>query len=189
MPVETDRRRDRGLRLTRTRRVSSIGLVVFVLAAGCGGGDTKKAADDPSSTPTTAASSGTTSGGDGDSAGSAAACGLLTPKDIDAALHLTVGEGEPSDEGSVAVCRFKTDDGSTTIKLSRYEPVGDLIKNTLAGDPKAKELPGVGDEAVDQIHIGQLTMRVGEIGVVVSVLPAPTLDGLVQLARTAAGRA
>lgn len=186
MQVETAQRRHGAFRSTRGRCVASIALVAVLVAAGCGGGGTKKAGD-TSTTSTTAASSSTTTPGGGGS-GDTGVCALVTPADIDAALHLTVGKGELFDNGSVTTCGFKTADGSTTINVTRYEPVGDLLKNTRAADPKAKDLPGVGDEAIDEIHIGSVTMRVGEIGLVIGAVPAPTLDGLVQLARIAAGR-
>lgn len=45
----------------------------------------------------------------------------------------------------------------------------------------------MGDEAV-KLEIGQITMRVGETGVVITVLLTPTEAALVQLARTAVGQ-
>ncbi len=184
MTVETNRRAARDLRLTPTARLSAIVLVIAFIAAGCGGGDTKEAADETSST---SSSTSTTAASPDTRAASTDVCGLLTPTAIDAALHVTVGEGELFDEGSVTICAFETADGSTTVKVSRYEPAGDLIANTLAGDPEANELAGVGDEAVDQLHIGQVTTSFRGIGIVISVFPAPSLEVLVQLARTAAG--
>lgn len=176
MDDRAEDRRDRG-HVGRRTRVSSIALVVFVLAAGCGGDTT------PDSQGTTTTDSPATTAGD-----SASACELITAVDIQAAVHVTVGEAKSSNNGSVTICSFETADKSTIVNLSRYEPVSDLLKNTLEADPAAKPLAGVGDEAVLQIKIGQLTMRVGEIGIALSVIAVPSEAALVQLARTIAGR-
>jgi hypothetical protein len=167
--------------------VAAIALVLLLLAAGCGGSDKKAAAVDTTastSTSTTVAETTTTP----TTAAANAACDLLSPMDIEAAVHVTVGEGEPSNEGDVTVCSFATADSSTTVKLSRHKPAGTLLEDTLASDSEAKELTGVGDGAVQQLHIGQVTTKWRDIGIVIQVTPAPTLAALTQLARVSAGK-
>ena len=192
MPVRTDLRLLRDPRVLGARRSAIFVAILFAVTA-CGGGDTTDAADETpttSSTDTGAGDAGTTtSAGDIGSVESVNACGLITPADIQAALQLSVEAGELFDNGSVTTCAFKTSDHYASVDVSRFEPVGDLIENTLAADPKANDLPGVGDAAIEQIYIGQVTMRVGDVGVVISSIPPPALEGLVQLARTAAGSA
>ena len=168
----------------RRARVCAVALAGLLLAAGCGGGD----ATTDAGTPTT--DGGATS----DTADSAAgeglapdACLLITPADIAAALQLNVLEGKLYEDTGVTICAFEGADHFGTVEVSRFEPVGDLIKNTLAADPAANELAGVGDEAVEQIALGQVTVRMGDVGVVISSTPDPELDGLVQLARIAVG--
>lgn len=109
--------------------------------------------------------------------------------DIKAALRVDVGTPTSSDNGSVTTCNFATADKSTIVSLVRHEPVGDLLKNVLAADPDAKAFPGIIDEAVLQIKIGQITVRKGKVGFAISVMPVPTQEALVQLARQSAGKA
>lgn len=199
MPDRMDGRRKQDRRPRRSTMVATAALVTLLVAAGCGGGDGDKAADNStassstsssSSTSTTADDSSTTLEDDGDAISPGGVCDLVTPVDIDAALQVTVEAGQQqSEQDNAAVCSFETaDNGSTHVAVFLYEPVGNLLANTLAGDPSAEALSGVGDEAVKQLEIGQITMRVGETGVVITVVPTPTEAALVQLARTAAGR-
>lgn len=59
---------------------------------------------------------------------------------------------------------------------------------TVEDDGGATVPVGVGDEAVKQLELGTIIVRVGEIGVVITVVPSPTEAALVQLARTAVGK-
>ena len=155
-------------------------VLVAIVAAGCGDGDPTV---EPS--PSSPATSATPTVGP---SGPTAACGLLTPYDIDAALHVTVADGVLTGEGSVTVCTFTTADTTTTVTVTRHEPIGDLLGQTLAGDPDATEFAGVGDDAVEQPHIGQITVAAEDLGIVIKVAPVPSRDALVQLARVAYAR-
>ena len=179
MSVSTDRR----------ARVLALVVAGLLLVAGCGGGSTTTGGS-----PTTDARTTDTAGETGETTGGAPgtglppdACLLITQADIAAALQLNVLEGQLFDEGDVTVCAFESADHFSTVEVSRYEPVGDLVANTSAADPNAEDVTGVGDEAVAQMDLGRLTMRVGEVGVVITSAPDPELDGLVQLARIAVG--
>jgi hypothetical protein len=163
-------------------------LVGLLAIAGCGGGGDK--ADDTtsstsSSTSTTAADTTTTVGDDL----VRKVCDLVTVDDITAALHVTVEPGTESGGGGVTtVCSYATADESTTVEVTRHEPVGDLIADTLAGDPKAEAYPGILEEAVIQLEMGQITVRVKDVGLVIHASPAPDEVALVQLARVGAGK-
>jgi hypothetical protein len=178
--------------MTHTR-LPALALGGVLLLVGCGGGETKTVAATTSivSTiaPTTTTALTTTTLSTASSVRtSAPACALLTPLDIKAALQVAVGPGTGSEQATFPACTFTTADGATTILVVRHDPLGDLIKTTLASDPKAKALGGVGDEAVDQIGMGQVTMGFRGVGVVIRVMPAPSLAALVQLARVAGGK-
>ena len=144
------------------RRVAVVATAVFLVVAGCGGDDDDADArsDDTSAASTTTAAPGTTSGDEQGSTGATDACGLVTPDDIEAALDVTVGDGISTDDGSVSTCTFESDDGAS-VGVTRYDPVGDLIANSVAADSNLNELPGVGDEAVERIDRGRLLIARG----------------------------
>ena len=163
-------------------------LIVLGLAAGCGGGSTS-ASDDTSATTTDAGSA--TTAGDGSTTttgGVSDACSLLTPVDIDAALQVAVGSQQFAETGRVQRCAYESADLSTTVIITRQEPVGDLMDNARAG-LNATDLSGVGDEAVIAVEGGTIAVRVGEIGFIIEVDPPPSQEALVQLGRTAVGHA
>ena len=161
-------------------------LLVFValggLLAGCGGSKKTASADKATST-TAVGTTGTTGPASANTGGNARACDLLTPADIDAAVHASVGAGVPRDQGDVTTCTFSTTDKATIVNVFRYERGGDLLKNIRAADPKAKTVTGIGDDAVEQVATGKITAVIGEIGISVDVNPPPSAAALEQLGK------
>jgi hypothetical protein len=161
-----------------------------MLLAACGGGDTKTVAATTTSAVTAASTTSFTTVATttvSTARSSAAVCALITPIEVKAALKVTVAAGELV-PGTPPVCKLSAADGSTTVTVTRIDPVGDLIKTTLASDPKAKALTGTGDAAVDQAYMGQITLQFRGVGVVIHATPAPPLAALVEMARVAGGK-
>lgn len=99
---------------------------------------------------------------------------------------MTVSKGEPRTQGDVTTCSFSTADKATIITVYRYERSGDLLKNIRAADSKAKTVSGIGDDAVEEPEIGQITLVIGEIGLAINVAPPPSSAALQQLAKAGA---
>lgn len=189
----TDKIDGRPMRGYRSVGMAAAVTAVFALVAACGGGSdetgattsTTEAATTTSvtATSTTEAETTTTAGADG-------VCEVITPTDIDAALHVTVGPGKDSAADGATICSYESSDGSSQVAVSRYDPAGDLLSATLSSDPQAAEVSGVADGAVIQLDIGSITTQRRGIGLVINVTldPAPTEVQLVQLARVGAGR-
>jgi hypothetical protein len=183
------------------RRAVAVGCAV-VLVAGCGAGDDEVDAanttvvPDPTSTTATSEATTSTEGTTSTTAATAlAVCEIITVGDIEAALGVVVPEGEEMEEPGEEVCSYDSGAREAEVAVFRYEPVGDLLPTTLAGDPTAVELSSVNDEAVLQLERGTITLRRGDVGVAISVFVSPIAEGpavteeiLVQLAQTASAK-
>jgi hypothetical protein len=110
---------------------------------------------------------------------------VLTKANIEKAVGVPMGDGKQvSDDGSTSACAFQSADHNTNVTVVKFERAGDLIKNTKAADPNAKAV-AAGDEAVMDAKLGKITMQIGEIGITISITPAPSEDALAALAKTA----
>ena len=171
--------------MARSPRVLLVILVVSSLAGGCSSkkSDTSTATTAGGSV-TTAASSATTAAA---SSGTKAtdACGLLTPADLQASLGVAFGDGALTTSGDTTLCAFQTADHKNNVHVTRYGNGAALMTGVKQGDPNAKPISGLGDEAYDESSIGKVVVRVGQIGLSVSGTPAPTLAQLEELARKA----
>lgn len=183
------------------RRAVTVGCALL-LVAGCGASDGEVDAVnttlEPGATDTTATAETTTSTEGTTSTTTAAAldvCEIITVGDIEAALGVVVPEGEEMDEPGEDICIYDSGARDPEVVVSRHDPVGDLLTTTLTGDPTAVELSAVNDEAVLQLERGTITIRRGDVGIVITVVVTPvtvtpplTEENLVLLAQTAAGK-
>ena len=173
-----------------------------LLVAGCGAGDGEVDAANttlgPGATNATS-TSGTTTSTQGTTSTTTAdaldVCEVITVGDIEAALGVVVPEGEEMEEPGEDICIYDSGARDPEVVVSRHDPVGDLLSTTLTADPTAVELSTVNDAAVLQLERGTITLRRGDVGIVITVVltpvtvaPALTEQDLVLLAQTAAGK-
>lgn len=184
MPDSIDRRPRRA----GTVRATAAIVASLLLVAGCGDdGEDAATTTTTSAADTTESTTTTTEDGTTTTAAPTGVCDLITPVAIEAALGVAVEPGEASTDGAVAVCVYESADGSDQVTLRLHDPVGDLLAETLAGDPAAMEIPGVADGAVLQLELGSITTHRNGKGLAIKVTPAPSEEALVQLARVGAG--
>lgn len=188
---QTDRCRGRARWPGRSTRLTAAAVALALAVAGCGGGDdeadpTTTTAED---TTTTTEATTTTEEVTTTTAPPEGVCEIVTDFDLDAAVHVTVEPGVETTDGDVPVCTYESADGATQATVALHDPVGELLADTLAGDPTATEPSGVADGAVLQLERGTITVQRNGKGLVITVDtdPAATEVALVQLARVGAG--
>ena len=168
--------------MRRLIQVLAATALLGAVASGCGS-DSKSDTASDSTTTTTGEDTTSTRAPSGGTGENAHACDLLTAADIDAALHVAVGEAFPTTDSDVTTCTYKSADGETIVNVFRYERGDDLLSNIRAADPDAKTVSGIGDDAVEEANIGSIATTIGSIGIKVGVSPVPSTDALEQLAK------
>jgi hypothetical protein len=160
-------------------------LLLVTVTSGCG--KDKKSDSVADATTTTAARSVGTNPASTGTGENSHACDLLTPADVTAALSITVGEGTSGGSDDISTCNFRTADHNTNINVVRYEQGSDLLTGIRQGDPNAKTITGIGDDAVEQQAVGKIATTLGSIGISISVTAAPEASALESLAKAAVG--
>jgi len=148
-----------------------IGVVAVALAAaGCTGSTSPSTAPAASSARGVTAPSLPTTGGGGDIA-SIAACSLLTPEEIRAALGVAMkpGVGQTGTDQQAA-CQWASEDDSIDVGVT-VQPYDDTLWTTLSSASGATPVSGIGEAAYKGVpHSGDLAVKQGgqeiDIGIV-----------------------
>jgi hypothetical protein len=183
--------------MRRVLTISLAALVVITLTASC---KDKKKDNDGSASGTTTTAIGDTTSTDATSEASTTTapnpvtttpaatggCKVLTKSNIERSLGITVGDGKPgATTPNTARCTWETADHKTTVTVVRYASAPDLVQQTKDADANAKPVSGVGDDAVIDVAKGQVVAQFGDVGMNLTVAPAPSEGPLTTLARTA----
>jgi hypothetical protein len=170
--------------MKRSIHLLAAAALLVALTAACG---SKSKTDTAADTTTTTAvdSTGTTGASSADTHSNAHACDLVTPADIQTSFQATVGAGNKVDNGETTACTFQSADHNTNVHVVRYERAGDLLKNIRAADKDAKTCTGIGDDCVEEVALGTITLTVGEIGIAVSIDATVTAAQLEQIGKLA----
>ncbi len=202
-PVTTDGRWPSAWRLALTA------IVTLSVAAGCGGDDDGggDAAADPTSAgvPDATGAAGATEAPDatdvpGDTEAPAPAdpgdgsldpCSLVTSDEAAAVLGDEPGEPTNVDAGGVGACTYRLADGSAAVQINVERGDADTFLSQIS-EGRGEELDDVGDAAVANETLGQVTVVKGDVRFAVFVSLADgektDLDTLFVLATTAVGR-
>jgi hypothetical protein len=159
---------------------------MIVLTGACGGKDkaTDSAAGGDTTTTSAAGGSGTTATSDSGTVAEGA-CAVLIKSNIEKAVGVPVGAGTPGPQtDNTQTCSWQSADHNTNVNVVKYERAGDLLKDVSAADPNAKPLVGTDHDGLIDVPLGQITMQIGEIGISVSITPAPSEAAQVALAKT-----
>lgn len=189
-----------------TRRVALTAIVAMTVAAGCGGDDDAGDVAEPTSTGApdateapddTQATAGTevetsdtsTSKPVGD--GSLDPCSLVTADEAAAVLGAEPGEPTNVDAGGVSACTYRLPDGSAAVQINLERGDADTFLSQIS-EGRGEKLDDVGDAAVANETLGQVTVVKGDVRFAIFVMLAggekTDVDTLFVLATTAVGR-
>ncbi|MBA3802926.1 MAG: DUF3558 family protein [Acidimicrobiia bacterium] len=188
-------------------RLALTAVVVMSVAAGCGGGDeggdavvdpTSDAPDATDAAGATEAPDATDVPGDTEAPapadpgdGSLDPCSLVTSDEAAAVLGDEPAEPTNVDAGGVGACTYRLADGSAAVQINVERGDADTFLSQIS-EGRGEELDGVGDAAVANETLGQVTVVKGDVRFAVFVSLADgektDLDTLFVLATTAVGR-
>ena len=190
-------------------RLALTAIMTLSVAAGCGGDDDGggDAVADPTSAgaPDATGAAGATEAPDatgvpGDTEAPAPAdpgdgsldpCSLVTSDEAAAVLGDEPGEPTNVDAGGVGACTYRLADGSAAVQINVERGDADTFLSQIS-EGRGEELDGVGDAAVANETLGQVTVVKGDVRFAVFVSLADgektDLDTLFVLATTAVGR-
>jgi hypothetical protein len=142
------------------RPAAAVLAALLVLAAACGGDDSSSG---PTSTAARATSSTSARSGSAATSGGPDACDLLTPAQLEAALHRPFGEGAPAAAPAYGSgCTWGTSSGDPALYLSLVVATDDQLDAAL-GRPARQLFEQTRDAAAvdEQLDLGDAAYRSG----------------------------